>query len=157
MSLLRRGLSGEPVKLLQSKLGVNSDGEFGPETEKALRKYQQENGLVADGIAGPITLAHMNLFQLVQLRIGSSGELVERLQAALGLNVDGQYGSGTAEEVKSFQKKKKMPADGVAGPETLSKLAPFKEFTADVVKSSRVKVGKSKSKSVWETVTPFFK
>jgi lysozyme family protein len=41
MSLLKRGLAGEPVKWLQARLGVTSDGEFGPQTEKALRKYQE--------------------------------------------------------------------------------------------------------------------
>ena len=40
MSLLKRGLRGEPVKLLQKALGVEADGIFGPGTEKALRDYQ---------------------------------------------------------------------------------------------------------------------
>jgi peptidoglycan hydrolase-like protein with peptidoglycan-binding domain len=29
----------------------------------AVRDYQQKNGLVTDGIAGPATLAHMKLFK----------------------------------------------------------------------------------------------
>ena len=50
MAILKRGLAGEPVKVLQQKLGVPTDGEFGPGTEAALKKYQQENGLTVDGV-----------------------------------------------------------------------------------------------------------
>jgi len=35
MAILRKGTSGEPVKRLQAKLGVETDGEFGPDMEKA--------------------------------------------------------------------------------------------------------------------------
>jgi len=31
---------------LQEKLGVSTDGQFGPCTHKALRTYQAQNGLV---------------------------------------------------------------------------------------------------------------
>lgn len=61
--LLRTGSRGDDVKLLQRRLleegfslpkfGV--DGIFGPETERAVIAFQRENGLVQDGIAGPIT------------------------------------------------------------------------------------------------------
>ena len=59
--LLKQGTRGDTVKALQTKLGVNADGQFGPGTEKAVREYQKKNGLVADGLAGPATLAHMKL------------------------------------------------------------------------------------------------
>jgi len=32
---------------------------FGPRTEKAVRDYQTNNGLGADGMAGPVTLKHL--------------------------------------------------------------------------------------------------
>ena len=41
--LLKVGSEGEDVKKLQSKLGLNSDGDFGPMTESAVIKYQKEN------------------------------------------------------------------------------------------------------------------
>ena len=41
------------------------DGNFGPRTEKAVRDYQKKNGLVADGMAGPATLAHTKLLKKV--------------------------------------------------------------------------------------------
>ena len=42
MAMLKRGTSGEPVRLLQAKLNVPVDGDFGPATDKALRDYQQK-------------------------------------------------------------------------------------------------------------------
>jgi murein L,D-transpeptidase YcbB/YkuD len=61
--LLKQGTRGDAVKKLQEKLGVSADGQFGPGTEKALRAYQVQNGLVADGMAGAVTLAQMKLFR----------------------------------------------------------------------------------------------
>jgi murein L,D-transpeptidase YcbB/YkuD len=37
MAILKKGLSGEPVKRLQSKLGVEADGVFGPLRRKLSR------------------------------------------------------------------------------------------------------------------------
>ncbi|NLH82373.1 MAG: peptidoglycan-binding protein, partial [Phyllobacteriaceae bacterium] len=65
MSYLRQGVSGKPVEILQAKLGVTADGEFGPATEKALKAFQSAQGLAADGIAGPDTFMAMGLTELV--------------------------------------------------------------------------------------------
>ena len=53
---LKVGSSGEEVKRLQNALGLKSDGKFGPATEEALKNWQKNNGLDADGIAGQKTL-----------------------------------------------------------------------------------------------------
>lgn len=50
--LLKKGDNNENVKLLQSKLGVDPIGNFGPATEAAVKAFQAKNGLVADGIVG---------------------------------------------------------------------------------------------------------
>jgi putative chitinase len=50
--LLRKGDNNENVKLLQSKLGVDPVGNFGPATEAAVKAFQTKNGLIADGIVG---------------------------------------------------------------------------------------------------------
>ena len=50
---LRRPATGELVKLMQAKIGVIPDGNFGPKTEAALRAFQLAHGLVPDGIVGP--------------------------------------------------------------------------------------------------------
>ena len=53
------GSTGDVVKQIQKKLGITSDGNFGPGTEKALKAWQTKNGLTADGVAGPMTLAKL--------------------------------------------------------------------------------------------------
>jgi peptidoglycan hydrolase-like protein with peptidoglycan-binding domain len=52
---LRRPVTGELVKVVQSKVGVSPDGKFGPKTEAAVRVFQRDHGLVPDGIVGPKT------------------------------------------------------------------------------------------------------
>ncbi|BBD60266.1 peptidoglycan-binding domain 1 [Nostoc sp. HK-01] len=44
---------GTVVRYLQYRVGVETDGVYGPQTEAAIKKYQQQNGLTADGIVGP--------------------------------------------------------------------------------------------------------
>jgi putative chitinase len=53
--LLKVGSEGEDVKKLQIKLGVDPIGKFGPKTEAAVKSWQSEHGLTADGIVGPQT------------------------------------------------------------------------------------------------------
>ena len=60
----RRNSSGSNVKILQqnlSKLGYNldADGEFGPATEAAVKKFQSDNKLEVDGIFGPKSQAKL--------------------------------------------------------------------------------------------------
>jgi peptidoglycan hydrolase-like protein with peptidoglycan-binding domain len=43
------------VALMQSKLGIEADGQFGPGTERALRAYQTSHKLAVDGVCGPKT------------------------------------------------------------------------------------------------------
>lgn len=56
---LRRGMSGNDVKRVQQVLGITVDGVFGFGTASAVKKWQRDNGLVADGIVGPNTQAKM--------------------------------------------------------------------------------------------------
>lgn len=60
---LRRGSMGNMVKEMQTKLGFVGDavdGNFGPLTESAVRRFQRDHGLVPDGIVGPRTWAVLN-------------------------------------------------------------------------------------------------
>ena len=50
------GDEGLDVIEIQKILGLHPDGEFGPITDKAVRKFQRDNGLYADGIVGKNTL-----------------------------------------------------------------------------------------------------
>lgn len=119
MALLRRGLVGEPVRILQEKLGVEADGIFGTNTDAALRQFQTDNGLSADGIAGPDTFTAMGLDELVLLERPIRGNLVRKLQEGLGIDADGIFGAGTEAAVKRFQEEKGLEVTGKAGPETL--------------------------------------
>lgn len=52
---LRKGSRGELVKQVQAAVGVAVDGYFGPNTEAAVKVFQRNKGLTADGICGPAT------------------------------------------------------------------------------------------------------
>jgi hypothetical protein len=53
--LLKIGSRGKEVKELQEFLDIEADGIFGKGTETAVKRWQSDNGLVADGIVGPTT------------------------------------------------------------------------------------------------------
>lgn len=63
-STLRRGSVGDEVKKLQTALNelgydlgkAGVDGILGPITEKAVKAFQEANGILADGVVGPDTL-----------------------------------------------------------------------------------------------------
>lgn len=56
---LRMGMRGDDVKELQKRLGVIQTGYFYTLTLRALKKFQQTNGLVPDGIAGKLTFSKL--------------------------------------------------------------------------------------------------
>ena len=58
---LKKDDEGQEVKRLQSKLPTVADGRFGPKTEKAVREYQDHNGLTVDGLAGKQTLSRLGI------------------------------------------------------------------------------------------------
>jgi N-acetylmuramoyl-L-alanine amidase len=43
------------MRYLQYRVGTTPDGIYGRQTEAAIKRYQQQNGLTADGIIGPAT------------------------------------------------------------------------------------------------------
>jgi peptidoglycan hydrolase-like protein with peptidoglycan-binding domain len=49
------GASGDAVAQLQSALHLTADGNFGPETEAAVKRLQARHGLTVDGVVGPAT------------------------------------------------------------------------------------------------------
>jgi putative chitinase len=53
--LLKRGDNDENVKQLQTKLGLEAIGNFGPKTEDAVKAFQTKNGLTPDGVVGNTT------------------------------------------------------------------------------------------------------
>jgi putative chitinase len=76
--MLKIGMKGNDVKLLQEKLGLTADGDFGPKTEKALKEWQTKNGLTPDGVAGQTTLSKLGILIKEDVVI----------QPVSGLNID---------------------------------------------------------------------
>ena len=62
---LKKGDKGEAVKTMQTMLiacgydcgSTGADGDFGKNTDAALRAFQKDNGLTVDGIYGPVSKA----------------------------------------------------------------------------------------------------
>jgi Putative peptidoglycan binding domain/D-alanyl-D-alanine carboxypeptidase len=66
LMLERPAMLGSDVRAVQEKLialgfEMNLDGEFGPLTDRAVTEFQQQQGLVADGIVGLETLKALGL------------------------------------------------------------------------------------------------
>ena len=85
----KKGSSGETVKKIQTKLKEwgyydgTVDGVYGSGTEKAVKYFQEKNGLTADGKAGQKTLDAMGIFEEAAAD-GSGGDeaLLARLISA---------------------------------------------------------------------------
>jgi peptidoglycan hydrolase-like protein with peptidoglycan-binding domain len=59
--VVKRGDRGSAVRSIQQELGVPADGVFGPMTERAVKRFQRRHGLVPDGIVGPLTRGALGL------------------------------------------------------------------------------------------------
>lgn len=142
----------DPVVQLQEKLGVSVDGTYGPETERAVKHLQAANHLHVDGVVGSSTwsvlkvhdsaVLHPEKLQVSKHKSDaathqqsapapthshsqhavSGADAVRRLQEALGVEADGNYGPQTESAVKHFQSAHGLEVDGVVGPATWSAL-----------------------------------
>lgn len=67
LALSKRGSVGTEVKNIQTRLikwgylSGTADGIYGAKTEEAVKKFQKNHGLTADGVAGPATLQKIGL------------------------------------------------------------------------------------------------
>jgi peptidoglycan hydrolase-like protein with peptidoglycan-binding domain len=126
--LVRRGDQAHPVPSLQYLLRANGrsvtvDGIFGPNTEAAVRAFQQSKGLAVDGIVGPNTWSAL----IIQVKQGSQGDAVRAVQEEFrfragepsqALQVDGIFGPKTDAAVRGFQQALGIAVDGIVGPVT---------------------------------------
>jgi hypothetical protein len=79
--LLKVGSRGKEVKELQEFLNIGADGIFGEGTKSAVKKWQSNNGLIADGIVGPNTWDTMGLATTdnsEQIYTTDNGLIIER-------------------------------------------------------------------------------
>ncbi|KAB8139306.1 peptidoglycan DD-metalloendopeptidase family protein [Gracilibacillus oryzae] len=130
---LKKGSRGKEVSRLQQdliKLGYDlskfgADAVFGDETLSAVRIFQQDYGLKADGIVGPRTrnkwltaVSRISKFPGNYIRKGSTGDLVRLVQRKLAVPVDGIFGEQTEQAVRRFQNRARLSVDGIIGPRT---------------------------------------
>ncbi|MBW4582330.1 MAG: peptidoglycan-binding protein [Tildeniella nuda ZEHNDER 1965/U140] len=76
--LLRFGSRGSDVRALQQQLNARSysvrvDGIFGSETDRAVRRFQSDNNLVADGIVGSDTRYALGLSPIASGSVCGNG------------------------------------------------------------------------------------
>ncbi len=163
---LRRGSTGDDVKVIQSQLNrigdnypalrkLTVDGIFGASVEAAVKDFQDVFNLTSDGIVGKATwykisyiyVSVKNLAQLTSegesiqdggypgyvVQSGDKGTNVLIVQyyinlasmyigSIYSLELDGIFGSGTAEQVKNFQRYFNLTADGKVGEITWNKM-----------------------------------
>ncbi len=143
---LRNGDESSQVRSMQNRLielGYlvgKATARFDNATESAVIAFQRRNTSYADGVAGPETLKALYSSSAsktsspsgivgLSLREGSKETAAVRLMQqrlkTLGFyrgSVDGSFGSGTTDAVKSFQRANSLTADGVAGGGTLNRL-----------------------------------
>jgi peptidoglycan hydrolase-like protein with peptidoglycan-binding domain len=125
---IKLGDTGDDVKRLQrvfartKVLGPDSvDGVFGPQTEQAVKDFQESEGLPADGTVGPSTWSHLPPYREASptLQDGSMGPVVAMLQGVLKTGfgysgaIDGIFGPVTKAVVRDYQTNSGLPVSGV--------------------------------------------
>lgn len=147
--LVKLGVEDDIVRRIQERLtelgyySATVDGVCKKDDVAAIKAFQKQNGLKADGVAGFDTQSKMfsrdalaasgstdnsAVDTATTLRKGMTGEAVMQLQKRLiqlGYltgEADGKYGRATADAVYNFQKRNGLGRDGVAGPATLAML-----------------------------------
>jgi peptidoglycan hydrolase-like protein with peptidoglycan-binding domain len=133
---ISRGAVGSAVRRLQRalrrtpNLGLALDGVFGALAETAVRDFQRQAGLAADGIVGPHTWQALpDGAPMPTLWEGAKGNVVVSLQQVLtngaagqwGVTpqgVDGVFGPHTLASVRAFQEWGNVATDGVVGDQT---------------------------------------
>tara|TARA_R110002074_G_C12448121_1_gene658294 strand:- start:98 stop:940 length:843 start_codon:yes stop_codon:yes gene_type:complete len=74
---LRKGDKGQEVGRLQLKIGTGVDGIFGSGTERAVKEYQEDNGLSVDGIAGSHTLGSLGIEVIPGIDVSSHNGTID--------------------------------------------------------------------------------
>ena len=161
-SVLKKGVNGDAVRDLQRKLRSlgfykgDVDGDFGVNTENAVKRFQNQYGLTVDGIAGSRTLQALSnakytaaptatptpkptsapvYSENTYLRNGDKSSLVRKMQdrlIELGYltgSSTGTFDNATEAGVRAFQNRNTSYTDGVAGKMTLDALFSAKART----------------------------
>jgi hypothetical protein len=107
------------------------DGIAGPQTARAVRRFQRRSGLAVDGVAGPATRKELGRLgrplwgQRVLIARGAVGWDVSVLEFFLRRrgfrpgSVDGRFDGRTERALRRYQRQRHLLVDGIAGPQTL--------------------------------------
>ena len=144
----------DDVKHVQERLThygfytLEVDGLYGSGTINAVKAFQAANGLKADGVVGPATLAKLDSDDAVSktvlkdketlaahptLRPGDKGDYVKEAQQKLTAagfytgEINGKMDDATVAAVKAYQESQGIEADGKVGPYTWGKLLGLSE------------------------------
>ena len=104
------------------------DDVFGPKTQAAVKAFQKQSGLKADGVVGPQTWEKL----VVRVKRGDKGDAVRAAQYLFGFSYseagyeidnltsdgDGFFGPKTEKAVRDLQKHDGLKPDGVVGLQT---------------------------------------
>lgn len=155
--------------LVKQGMHLAVDGDYGADTQEAIRTFQKKHGIYADGVMGAKTYAVLmkkNMPENKTIRfVNKTEDLVEgpvvanvatanhevrTIQQALvrqgyAVDVDGVFGPGTEQALRRFQARRGLTVDGVIGPET------FYALTGQVLASGSVHVGNTAELNVAPT------
>lgn len=119
--VMKLGSSGKEVQYLQQNLiglgylNGTDDGNYGPMTQEAVRKFQAEYGLAVDGSAGSATqTAVRNAMVRLQVELKRAG-----FDPGIA---DGHFGSKTQKALKNYQAARGLEVTGVADAQTWSRI-----------------------------------
>ena len=132
VNLMTIGDSGDDVASIQDRLhemgylSIKPTGYFGDTTEGAVKAFQKNNDLTADGKVGVETKNQLYSEDVVPnfwTKGDNSEQIVPYQKKLISLGyltgkADGTYGSSTISAVKRFQDRNALPVDGYLGPKT---------------------------------------
>lgn len=146
LNLIRKGYHGKDVKFAQEQLlmfmpdyaaDVVPDGVFGAITETAMKAFQMENGLDADGICGAMSWNRLCPTVATDYQYWRKEKAIKHVQDILvaegmldASNADGLFGWRTENAIKAFQEAYSIPADGRFGRQGWSIIQSIKEAGA---------------------------
>ncbi|NUT92541.1 MAG: N-acetylmuramoyl-L-alanine amidase, partial [Saccharothrix sp.] len=143
MLLLRRGDFGPDVAEVRAtltRLGLLSDPQpsqvFDLPVEHAVRAFQQQRGLITDGIVGPATYRALRdatfrlgdrplAYLMSQPVTGDDVFALQERLLELGYDAgrpNGEFGQQTEQALRSFQRDYGLIVDGMCGPDTVRAL-----------------------------------